>query len=393
MTAQRLLAHARDLEPTVRDAAEETERTGTLPASLVTLLRDSGLFAVLVPQEVGGEGADLLTAMEAIEIVSRADGSTGWSLMANCTATALTAAHCGDRAVEAIFGASDGRAILAGMLAPGGTSIVVDGGYRMSGEYRFGSGSGHADWLGAGTLVIVNGKPRKLASGAAEVRVVVVPRDAVVFRGNWDVFGLNGTGSFDYAVPEQFVDDDFSYELTRLQPRRGARLFEIGVFGFSSLGHAAVALGITARALAEIARLAPGKKRLGYRDGVGNHPIFLHEFAHHEAMYQAARAYTYDVFGKAQSLLDDGGELSDELRQRFRQALTYVHRVGSEVVEWCYRWAGTDALRNPHPLGRCMRDMHGATQHLFVDPLSYVDAAPSLVASWRGTDGFSPEHT
>ena len=53
MTAQRLLAHARDLEPTVRDAAEETERTGTLPASLVTLLRDSGLFAVLVPQEVG----------------------------------------------------------------------------------------------------------------------------------------------------------------------------------------------------------------------------------------------------------------------------------------------------------------------------------------------------
>ena len=382
MTGSPVVQRARDLAADVRRAADATERAGTLPDDIVASFRQAGLFAMLVPEEVGGEGVDLLSAMEAMEIISRADGSTGWALMANATSGLMTGAHCGDKAAEVIFG-GDRCPVIAGMLGPGGSCVQVDGGYQGSGSYRFGSGSGHADWLAAGLLVMDGGKPRKMASGAVEIRVVVVPRSAVEIRGNWDVFGLVGTGSYDYHLPEQFVDADFSYEVTSIVSRRGRRWIEIGVFGFSALGHGAVALGIMARALEEIAHIAPDKKRLGYRDGVGNHPIFLHDFAHQEAMFQSARAYLYDLFGKAQAILLAGGDLDDEMRHRFRQALTFVHRVGEEVVDWCYRWAGTDALRNPHPLGRCLRDMHAATQHLFVDPLTYVDAAPAIVDGWR----------
>lgn len=385
--ADAIVERARQLVSLVRASSDRTEREGTLPAEVADALRDAGMFALMVPKDVGGEGADLLTAIEAIEIISRADGSTGWSMMANALATALAAAHCGDRAAEAIFGASGGRAVLAGMLAPGGSCVPVEGGYRGSGMYHFASGSGHADWLSSGMLVIEGDMPRKLGNGLVEVRAVLAPRDSVELLGNWHVAGLNGTGSFDYRVPEQFFDDDFTFEITSTEPRRGGREFEISVFGFSALGHGAVALGICARALEEIAKLAPNKKRLGYRDGVGKHPVFLHEFAHHEAMYQAARSYLYDVFRKAQATLDSGGVLGDEIRHRFRQALTYVHRVAEQVVEWCYRWAGTDALRNPHPLGRCLRDIHGATQHIFVDPLSYVDAAPALLEAWHSDSG------
>ncbi len=391
MTEHPLVEQANDLDALIRRTADETERTGTLPNSLVTELRDAGMFAAMVPAEAGGGGADLVTAIQVIETLSRADGSTGWAVMANATAGAFVAAHVGDSAVEAIFGASRGRAVVAGMLAPGGSSVAVDGGYRGSGSYHFGSGSGHADWLAAGTLVVQDdGKPRRLPSGLAEVRVLVVPRHAAELTGNWDVLGLAGTGSFDYEVPEQFVGEDFTVEVMLRTPRRGGRHFEVGIHGLSAVGHGAVALGISARALEEIARSAPGKKRLGYREGVGAHPLFLHDFVHHEAMHQAARAYLYEVIRSAQATLDAGGELTDEQRQRFRQALTYVHRVAAEVVANCYRWAGTAALREPHPLGRCLRDINGATQHLFVDPLSYVDAAPALLTSWR-TSGDAPD--
>jgi alkylation response protein AidB-like acyl-CoA dehydrogenase len=220
-------------------------------------------------------------------------------------------------------------------------------------------------------------------AGRVEVRALVLPRDQVVFTGNWDVAGLAGTGSFDYTVPEQRIDDDFTFEVSCTEPRRGRRLFEVGIFGLASLGHGAVALGIMARALEEIAALVPGKNRIGYGGPIGDHAVFQHEFTHHEAMYQAARAYLFQTFGEAQRILDGEAPLPDELRHRFRQALTYVHRVGPEVVNWCYRWAGTDALRNPHALGRCVRDMNGATQHLFVDPMTYVDAAPALMRAWQ----------
>jgi alkylation response protein AidB-like acyl-CoA dehydrogenase len=378
-----LVEAARDLDPLIRRHADEAERLGTTPRAIVDALRDARLLRSLVPRDVGGEGVDMVTAMEIIEATTRADGSTGWVVMANLTATSIMASVMTDRAVEAIFGPTAGDTVIAGMLGPGGTCVAEPGGYRGSGTYRFGSGSCHADWVGGGMLVLENGKPRKLADGRVEVRVVVVPRDRVDFRGNWDVFGLNGTGSVDYAIDEQFVDDDFTFEVASAPVRRGGPQFEIGIFGASALGHGAVASGIMARALEEITTLVGSKKRMGYGGPIGDHALFQHEFAHHEAMYQSSRAYLFGLFAEAQALLDGGGHLTAEQRARFRQALTYVHRVGADVVNWCYRWAGTDALRNPHPLGRCLRDMNGATQHLFVDPMTYVDAAPPIIGAWR----------
>ena len=366
-----------------RELADESERLGTLAPDAEAAMRESGLFWVLLPAELGGLGAGVVSAMEVFEAVSRADGSSGWTLMANSLATSVVAAYCGDEAVAQIFGPGDANAVVAGMLGPGGNCVEVDGGYRGSGRYSFGSGSGHADWLAAGMFVLEDGRPRNLATGQPEVRVCIVPRRAVELAANWDVMGLVGTGSYDYVVPEQFVEAGFSFERTSLNPRRGGPIFSLGVAGLACAGHGAVALGIAARALEEIAGLAGQKKRPAYPSVVGDHPLFLHGFSHHEAMYQAARAYIHELFGEAQDTVDSGGELSALTRQRFRQSATYVHSVAADVVRWCYTWGGSDALRLPSPLGRCLRDISGATQHIFVDPVTLVDAGPALVGAWR----------
>ena len=51
--------------------------------------------------------------------------------------------------------------------------------------------------------VFTDGAPRMITPERPAIRVFFVPRDRVEFRGNWDVMGLVGTGSFDYVVPEQ----------------------------------------------------------------------------------------------------------------------------------------------------------------------------------------------
>jgi len=303
--------------------------------------------------------------------------------MANALATSLAAAFCGDDAAGAIFGSGDGDAVIAGMLGPGGRCVEVEGGYRGSGHFSFGSGAGHADWLAAGMLVIEAGQPRNLPSGIPEVRVCIVPRDAVRLTGNWDVMGLVGTGSYDYEVPEQFVAAGYTFERTSLAYRRGGPLFSFGVPGFAAAGHTAVALGITARALEEVAVLAATKKRPAYPTVVGDHPLFVHGFAEKEAAYQAARAHAHQVFSDAERTVQAGAPLSAATRQRFRQVATYTHYVAADVVGWCYTWAGSDALRLPSPLGRCQRDILGATQHVYVDPATMVDAGAAIMAEWR----------
>jgi alkylation response protein AidB-like acyl-CoA dehydrogenase len=377
---------AAEVAEVLRANAEEAERIGTLPPESVAAVEDAGLFHMMLPPDLGGPGTDLVTCIETVETLSRADGSGGWTVMANSLATSMIAAYCGDEAIEAIFGGADSRRpVVAGMFGPGGTCEEVDGGVRGSGSYHFGSGVNHVGWLAAGMVVLDEGKPRLLDDGTPAVQVAVVPNDgqASELTGNWDVIGLSGTGSFDYKVPEQFVAAPFTFDRAIQHPKRGRSTFDLGVAGLGCLGHAAVALGITARAFEEIATIAPNKMRPTYPGAVGEYPLFLHDFAQHEAAYQSVRAFIIDVFGGAEERLKAGQELSDEDQQRFRQCSTYSHTVAAAAVRFCYTWAGTDALRHPHAPGRCLRDIEGATQHFFVDPISMVGAGRELVGVWQ----------
>jgi alkylation response protein AidB-like acyl-CoA dehydrogenase len=375
------VARARSINALVRQEAAATESAGTLSAPAVEAMRDTELFWMLVPSELGGGGASLTDAIGAIEEVSYADGSAGWVLMANSTMTAVASAFCGDDAVDAMFGHGR-RAVTAGMFGPGGKSVEVDGGYVGSGRFSFASGSHHADWISAGMMVLENGKPRTLANGQPEVRVWFVPREKVKFAGNWNVTGLVGTGSYDYEVPEQRISRGFTLERTADAPLRGGSVFALGLAAFACAGHAAVVLGLMRRALTEVSEVAISKTRPGYPAVIGEHPMFREQFSVNEALYQACRDYVLRVFGNAQDTAAAGLPISLEQRARFRQATTWAHRVAADVVRFCHFWSGTASIRAANVMGRCMRDTYTATQHVFVDPITLVDAAPPLLKAW-----------
>src|SRR5262249_56785577 len=50
------------------------------PAELVLEIANARLFRVALSEAEGGLGADVLTTLQVIEEVARADGSTGWCL-------------------------------------------------------------------------------------------------------------------------------------------------------------------------------------------------------------------------------------------------------------------------------------------------------------------------
>src|SRR4029079_17531176 len=106
---------------------------------------------VRVPRAVGGQEASIGTCLGVFEELAYADGSTGWSVMANASSSTFAALYCGDDAVATMF-PPGARGIPAEMFGPVGDAQAVDGGYRFSGNYRFGSGCGHAQWIAAGAM-------------------------------------------------------------------------------------------------------------------------------------------------------------------------------------------------------------------------------------------------
>jgi len=374
------VATACSLAPLIESEASSADTQGTMTPAVVDALGGAGLFGLLVPRSLGGTEADAVTTLAVFEELSRADGSSGWSFLANATTTAFAAAYTGDAAVAAMFDGSV-PAIHAGMLGPRGEAKAVDGGYLVHGRFSFGSGCGHAAWIGAGTLVTKDGQFVAAASGLPEMRVVFVPRDRVEFLGNWDVLGLSGTGSYDYELSEQLVDADWTFPLAAEVARRGGPVYRLGVLVLTSLGHCGFALGVARRSLEEIARLSGSKQRMGASSPIAGQQLFQHDFAYQDAALRSARAYAFEVFADAQATVERGDELSDEQRHRARQATTYATRVAADVVRCAYTWAGTDGLR-PGPLQRCFRDIHAATQHIFVDNSTLTAATPVLLPGY-----------
>ncbi len=322
----------------------------------------------MVPKELGGEEADLPTVLGVYEEVSRADGSAGWTLLANATTSSFAGAYLGPVAVSEMFG-GERVPVAAGQFSPRGTAVRAgDGagdGYVVSGRYSFGSGSAHSSWIGGGALELRDGEFVPGRSGMPMIRAYFVPRDRVEFLGNWDVMGLAGTGSYDYEVPEQTIHEDFTFDLVNAEPLRGGPVYRLGVLGLTCAGHAAFALGVGRHGLDELTRIVQTKHRLG-ADPLRDQQVFRHDFAMHDAALHAARAFVYESFAKAQDVLDAGDEPTTVQRQRLRQSTTYATRVATDAVRFAYTAAGTDALR-PGALQRCFRDLHASTQHLMVD--------------------------
>ncbi len=369
---------ARALTPLIDAEADHTEALGTMPPAVVDAVTDAGLFSIMVPRELGGLEADITTALTVFEELSYADGSTGWSVMANATTACFAAIYTADAGAAAIF---DGvsQPILAGMLGPMGTAVASDTGFNVSGQYQFGSGSGHATWLGAGVMELVDGQPALTEIGLPAMRVVFIPRELVEMQRNWEVMGLVGTGSFDYCVEGVHVPTECSFPLLEATPQRGGPGYGLGLFGLTAAGHAAFAMGVGRRALDEVLQIARTKERLG-GDPIAQQQLFLHDFAMHDAAVRAARGYVFESFAAAEAVAVAGDPPTNEQQQRMRQATTYATRVVADASRFAYTWAGSSGLRSPSVVQRCFRDIHAGTQHLFVDNNTLTGYSQAMLA-------------
>ncbi|MFZ2177653.1 MAG: acyl-CoA dehydrogenase family protein, partial [Rhodococcus sp. (in: high G+C Gram-positive bacteria)] len=287
------VARAKSIAHIIEREADAIERDTTITEPVYEALAEAELFWMLVPKELGGGGCGIVEALQVIEEIARADGSTGWALMANAFSTGVAVGFMNDEGAREMFVGPE-RGITAGMIMPTGKAVKVEGGYRVTGRYQFASGSAHATWIGAGFVVHDDdGNPVVAAAGTRDCRVGFLPRAEVEFLGNWNVMGMVGTGSYDYTVQDRFIPDQFTMETFSTIPVRPEPVYRLGLLGIGVGGHAPVALGLAKRALEEIVRIVSGKARPGYATVVGDSDLFRREFSKYEAMYQATRAYVY----------------------------------------------------------------------------------------------------
>ena len=144
--------------------------------------------------------------MEVIETLSRADASVGWCAFIWAD-SGIYSGYLDDAVAREMYARLD--MATSGWVHPAGTARRVDGGYRMSGRWMFGSGCGHCDWLVAGRTVLErDGSVARDANGRAPWRILYARPDDYEILDTWYTTGLRGTGSNDYRCEDVFVAEE-----------------------------------------------------------------------------------------------------------------------------------------------------------------------------------------
>src|SRR5262245_12791430 len=87
--AEQIIQAVRDLAPIISARSAEIEVARRIPRDLLTELTAAGCFRMLVPKTHGGDEIDLLSSIDILEVLSTADGATGWTVMIGCEAPLL----------------------------------------------------------------------------------------------------------------------------------------------------------------------------------------------------------------------------------------------------------------------------------------------------------------
>ena len=102
-----------------------------------------------------------------------------------------------DRAAKDIWGKDD-TTLICSSLMPTGMAKPVDGGFRISGRWKYASGCEHCEWAFLGGAV--EGSPD-------DRRIFVIPMSDYEIVDTWHVPGLKGTGSHDIVIEDAFVPE------------------------------------------------------------------------------------------------------------------------------------------------------------------------------------------
>ncbi len=362
---------AASLFATLDAAGAAADPGASFDRSALEAIVEAGVYGVSVPAQVGGLDLPLVEVVDVWAELARADGSIGWCAFASDVALAYFGAYLPDEGIDRVF--QGGLPVMAGQFAPNGTAERDGDDWVVDGDYQFGSGITLADLAGCGFLATPAG------GGDPSFRFGCFPVSEIEPRGNWDVLGLRGTMSIDYRVHGVRVPDVCSFDFFAPVVHRGSAMHHLGVLPLTAAGHAAWALGVTRRALDELAA-STGRVRMGAPAPLAESEHVLISYARLESRWAAGRAWVHEVCAAVEAEAAERGGPPEALSaDRLRQACVHVNREGADIAREAYLLAGTCALRDG-PLQRCFRDLHAGAQHFFASDAASIDWARGLLA-------------
>lgn len=372
LTAEEILARARGLAPRLRERAEDIENERQLPADVVELLRGTGVFRMALPKAWGGPELDAMQQTEVIEALAVGDASAAWCAMIGMD-TPIYAGFLAEDVARRLL--ADPDVVTAGAIMPMGRAERVPGGYRVTGQWHFGSGITHSTWVVGGVLVTRGGELEPGPAGApGNWRIIVAPVEDFEIQDTWYTTGLAGSGSRDYRTENLYVPEEYTFSFA--SPRvTGATATSDAVLR----NMPGVPLGVARAAIDHVRQMAATRIDRATGTPWSENYRVQTTIAQAEMDLSAARYAVYGSLREQWEILEAGDVPTPD-----EQVATVLARVGAfrtarSVVASLFDLVATAAVYRPSALDRWLRDLNTMCQHVIAQDQVIQSAGAHLL--------------
>ena len=196
--AAELIGRARELKPVFASRAEATEANRAPLDETIADLQDAEFLQILTPKYYGGHELHIDTLVSVSRTIASACPSTAW----------VCAFYIGHNWFHSVFPKKSQDEVFAerpwqmsaAQIAPNAQAVKVKGGYEVTGQQSWSSGSTHSTYV---IFTAVHARD----DAEPELLLLCIPREDVELIDNWYIAGLRGSGSGDVKVEKVFVPE------------------------------------------------------------------------------------------------------------------------------------------------------------------------------------------
>jgi alkylation response protein AidB-like acyl-CoA dehydrogenase len=370
-------AAVRSILPRLAATTHESDRLRRLSDDAASALRESGLARMITPKQFGGYELSPSAHIRACAEIGNVCSAASWVLMV-CVAHDYIIGRFPEECQREVY-EGDADNLIAGSLAPMGSIERVEGGWRLTGRWQFGSGCDHSPWFIVGTKVANPGPDDYL------IYHVMVPRADMILDDTWHTLGMRGTGSKDLVVNNAFIPEHRAMPtqptFLGLSPHAKAPTYRLSVYSGLPAMLSGSVLGMAEAGLRAFVE-ATSTRTTPYGVVKAKNAIMQKRVAESTAEVAAARRLLEDMCDRFDALMAiDQAPMSAQDRIQMRWDAAYVVELSRRAIERLFAAAGAHGLYEGNAVYRAFRDINTACHHAAID----FDTVSNLMGQFRLT--------
>lgn len=340
--------------------ADDVDATGRFPTEAMDAIKQQRLLSMMVPRDLGGNGASLAQVAQVCSILSKACASTGMIFGMHQIKFTSLLTHSGDSAwhrnfmkdiadKQLLLGSATTETGIGGDLRNSICAVEVEGGTaRLTKDATVISYGEDCD------AILVTARKDKDAASNDQVMIVATKDQYTLEKTtDWNTLGMRGTRSLGYMFRSEFPAE-------QIFAKPFAEIAAQSMLACAHILWSSIWLGIANGAMARAQAFAKGEAK---KAPAGSQPVAVLRLA--EAMNQLhlMRANVVDAIARFERARKNEDDLNSV---GFGVAMLNVKVASSQmvvdIVSRCMLICGIAGYRNdtPFSLGRYLRDAHSA---------------------------------